>query len=161
MMQGSNLVSALLVLFVMAAPGAVRAAHDHAAPHGGTLVALGDHFAHLEVVCDARRGRLRIWVLDGEASAPVALTQGSIELKVRHLADAAGKSLREESLVLTARAVANPLTGETASRSSEFLVSHPSLRGVARFEALVKEFVVRGVPVRALRFPFPEGNEPQ
>ncbi len=30
--------------------------HEHAAPHGGTLIVLGDEFAHLELVLDPGTG---------------------------------------------------------------------------------------------------------
>ncbi|MBK7495896.1 MAG: hypothetical protein IPI28_11060 [Candidatus Omnitrophica bacterium] len=39
--------------------------HHHAAPHGGTMVALGDHMAHLELVLDSQNGTLTAYILDG------------------------------------------------------------------------------------------------
>lgn len=153
------MIRPLAILLGTALAGLATAQHSHVAPHGGTLVVLGDHFAHLEVSVDARRGELAIWVLDGEASAPIVLPQGAIELKVRKLRDARGATLREGSVALRAVAEANPLTGESASASSEFRCVHPALKGAARFEALVREMTVKGIPVRAFAFPYPEGNE--
>lgn len=36
---------------------APESSHHHVAPNGGTLVALGDHFAHLEIKVDHNEGK--------------------------------------------------------------------------------------------------------
>ena len=58
------------------------AAHEHHAPHGGSLQVFGKEFAHLELVLDAATGRLTAYALDGEAEGPVRLKQRLIRLRV-------------------------------------------------------------------------------
>ena len=40
---------------------------EHKAPHGGTLVALGDHQYHAEIAWDETAKTITVYVLDGEA----------------------------------------------------------------------------------------------
>ena len=62
---------------------ASASAHEHHAPHKGTLVEFGEEFAHLELVIDAATGRVSAYVLDGEAEKSVRIGQtGEIEIKV-------------------------------------------------------------------------------
>lgn len=154
-MNRARIVALLLGVLVPAG----FAEHSHTAPHGGTLVALGEHFAHLEVRVAPSTGLIQIWVLDGEASGAVRIQTPSLELKVRNLRDARGRVLRKESLTVTLGGVSNMLTGETAGNTSEFEGFSPALKGVARFEALIRHLKVRGVDVDVTRFDYPEGNE--
>ena len=50
-------------------------AHQHKAPHKGTLVEFGEEFAHLELVLDQATGKISAWVLDGEAEKAVRVAQ--------------------------------------------------------------------------------------
>jgi hypothetical protein len=114
--------------------------HHHDAPHGGTLVELGDHFANLELVLDASTGTLTAYVLDGHADQAIRLEQKEIVLK--------GKT---ESWTL--QAVGSPLTGERPGDSSQFEVRSDSLKGIQELEATVVKIVVKGqalvdVPLR-------------
>lgn len=48
--------------------------HDHEKPpHGGYLIEVGDHVAHIEVVHDAKAGKVTLYILDGEAKDPVKI----------------------------------------------------------------------------------------
>lgn len=114
--------------------------HQHEAPHGGTLVELGDHFANLELVLDASTGTLTAYVLDGHADQAIRLEQKEIVLK--------GKS---ESFTL--QAVGSPLTGERPGDSSQFEVRSDSLKGIQELDATIVKIVVKGqvlvdVPLR-------------
>ena len=125
-------------------------AHHHAAPNGGSLVALGDHFAHLEMLLDAETGTLTAYVLDGEAEKSIRLKQEAIEVSVmvgpdRHL--------------VTLGAVENVLTGETVGDSSEFRATVAALKGQERFAGQVKALSVRGQALKDVAFLYPEGNE--
>jgi hypothetical protein len=60
--------------------------HEHHAPHDGTLVELGEEFAHLELVLNAQTGTLTVYVLDGEAEQSVRIAQPEIELTVHPFA---------------------------------------------------------------------------
>lgn len=128
--------------------------HEHAAPHGGTLVVLGDEFAHLEFVLDAPAGRLTVYALDGEAEGAVRLAQERLELLVETMT-ASGQS----PFVLHLEAIANPLTGEARGRTSQFAAVSDNLRGVTRFDATLRFVSIRGREFTNVAFNFPQGNE--
>lgn len=125
--------------------------HEHSAPHGGTLVVLGDEFSHLELVLDQGTGELTAYVLDGEAESPIRLEQTEIEMKI----DAA----RSGGSTLKLKAVPNVLTGEAAGDSSEFSVQSDKLKGVERFGAVITSITIKGKKFEEVEFRFPEGNE--
>src|SRR5690348_10442969 len=66
--------------------------HHHAAPHGGTLIMIGDHIGHLEVVLDAATGTMTVYALDGEAEQPVRLSTSEITISAT-LADGAQSAI--------------------------------------------------------------------
>ena len=111
--------------------------HAHAAPHGGTLVELGEHFGFLEFVLDAGAGTLTAYVLDGGAEQAVRIPQPTIVVTFD-----APPALGGQALTLTAKA--SVLTGETVGDTSEFVVTHPALKGQTTFYARVAEVVVKG-----------------
>src|SRR5688572_651912 len=56
--------------------------HEHKAPHDGTLVVFGDEFAHIELVLEAKEGKLTAYVLDGHAEKGVRVDQKDITLEI-------------------------------------------------------------------------------
>ena len=124
-------------------PATADSGHAHEAPHGGTLVELGDHFGFLELVLDAEAGSLTTYVLDGAAEQAVRVAQPSIDVVFDSPSGLAGRTLQ-----LTGRA--NVLTGETAGDTSEFVVAHDSLKGQSAFTARVVEVHVKGQTFRDL-----------
>ena len=127
------------------APPVSSTTHQHHAPHGGTLVELGDEFAHVELVLDPSDGSLTAYFLDGEAEESVRLKQPSLKLSI----DAQG-SRPAQVVELAARA--NILTGETVGDSSEFFVTSPSLIGMRSANGSLGEMVVKGMDFRDVRF---------
>jgi len=125
--------------------------HHHEAPRGGTLIALGDHMGHFEMLLDAERGTLTIYALDGHAEHPVRLEAESFDLTLR-LPDG-------EEIEVSLAAVANPLTGETAGDTSQFEAQDERLQGLSAFQVMFPAFEFRGIDVPAMDVPFPEGNE--
>lgn len=124
-------------------PGRVKAAtHPHDAPHGGTLVELGDHAANLEVVVDAPTGRITAYVLDGHADQPIRLEQREIVIKTR-------------TFSVALQAVGSPLTGEKPGDSSQFEGQSDSLKGVQGVDATVVRIVVKGREFADVSFRFP------
>jgi hypothetical protein len=115
------------------APTASSHTHHHTAPRGGTLVELGDEFAHLEFVFDAGAGRLTAYVLDGEAERGVRIAQDAIVLRL----DATGEAIRLEP-------VAGVLTGETVGDTSQFEAVSPALAGARQIVGVVEAVTVRG-----------------
>jgi hypothetical protein len=124
---------------------AAAATHQHHAPHGGTLVELGDEFAHVELVLDSDAGSLTAYFLDGEAEESVRLKQPALKLSV----DAQG--LRPAQVVELA-AQANILTGETVGDSSEFSITASSLIGMRSMSGHLGEIVVKGQEFRDVQF---------
>lgn len=124
----------------------VSHAHEHKAPHGGTLVELGGEFAHVELVLDTEAGKLTGYVLDGEAEKPLRLTSATLKLAVN------GKDVE-------LAAVANDLTGEKVGDTSEFAGQADMLKGLKTFDGTVAEITIRGKTFKGVVFKFPEGND--
>jgi hypothetical protein len=124
--------------------------HEHKPPHQGTLVELGEEFAHLELVLDSESGQLTGYVLDGEAEKPVRIEQREIALRVK------GKP-SDSSVVL--KATGNPLTGEKPGDTSEFRGQANALKGLKEFDAAVAGITVKGKDFKDVSFNFPKGNE--
>ncbi len=135
--------------------------HDghHQAPHGGTLIVLGDEFAHLEFVLDPGTGGLTLYVLDGEAERPIRLGQKTVEVEIQDLRRQEGPDAPASPERISLSAAASPLTGETIGDTARFEAASPRLIGVAAFEARVLSVTVRGREYRNVRVSFPRGNE--
>lgn len=149
-------VTALLCVAGCLASGSVRADepvshHEHHAPHGGTLVVLGEEFAHVELVLDGETGVLRAYVLDGEAERGVAVAQGSLAIDIA--------PPRGEPFHLELAPVENVLTGEVVGSTSEFAGRSNRLVGLACFAGTVRQLDAKGQSFQEVRFRFPEGNE--
>jgi hypothetical protein len=126
--------------------------HEHTAPHGGTLVVLGEEFAHVEFVLEKATGKLTGYVLDSEAEKPVRLSQGAIELKIDRLNSG-------HTVALHLIAVANVLTGETQGDTSHFAGQSDELIGATEFHAAFVAIAVKGQTFVDVDFEFPDGNE--
>ena len=126
--------------------------HEHTAPHGGTLVVLGEEFAHVEFVLEKATGKLTGYVLDGEAEKPVRLSQNAIELKINRLGSG-------QTIALQLIAVANVLTGETEGDTSHFAGQSDELIGATEFHAEIVAIAVKGQIFVDVDFEFPDGNE--
>lgn len=131
-----------------------HAHHEHTAPHGGTLVVLGEEFAHVEFVLEKATGKLTAYVLDGEAEKPIRLTENTIGLKINRLNP-------EQTMALQLQAVPNVLTGETEGDTSQFEGQSEALEGATEFQAEIASIVVKGQTFTDVDFEFPEGNEGQ
>lgn len=124
--------------------------HQHHAPHGGALIPLGDHFAHLEVVLAPKTGDLTVFVLDKEAEKAVRIAQKEIALQISM---GKGDNAREIGARLGARA--NDLTGDTVGDSSEFTVNVEELKNVDHFRGRVLEINLLGQEIKDLEFTYP------
>lgn len=123
--------------------------HEHTAPHGGTLIAFGEEFAHLELVLDSKSGQLTAYVPDGEAEKSIPLAQEIIEIEVE----------KPEAFNIRLEAVENELTGEKRGATSEFRVVAEELKGQSEFDAAIRSLTVRGREFKKVHFNFPQGNE--
>ena len=125
--------------------------HVHEAPRGGTLVAFGEEFAHLELVLDQGTGKITAYVLDGEAEKAIQIKQEELEIEIE----------KPKKLVLTLKAVESALTGEKVGNTSEFSTQSDELKGLKEFDANVSKITVKGKEFKKVEFEFPEGNEHQ
>ena len=122
-------------------------AHEHKAPHGGTLVEFGEEFAHLEIVLD-KDGTMTAYALDGEAENPVRLAQKEI-----------GINLVGGGAPIVLKAVASPLSGEKEGDTSQFSGKDAQLAGKTAFDASVAALTIKGKEFKDVKFNFPKGNE--
>ena len=104
--------------------------HVHQAPHGGTLVEIGEEFAHVELVLEST-GKVTAYVLDGEVEKPIRLEQKEIVLRIKG-GDVA------------LQAVGSPLTGENPGDTSQFEGQSEALKGAKGFDAEIVRIVVKG-----------------
>jgi hypothetical protein len=139
---------ASLILSVTAA--AKDAHHAHTAPHGGTLVEVGEHQFSLEFVRDAAAGTLTAYVLDGHAENFVRLGAKVIEVAI----DVKG---RVEKLTLAA--VANELSGETVGDTSQFTVQADWLKREGEFKGRIAVLEIRGMTFKDIAFGFPVSED--
>lgn len=125
--------------------------HRHTAPHGGTLIMIGDHAGQLEFVLDFESGTLTMYALDGEAENAVRLSSIGISMDVT----VPGKPAFEIQL----KPVENVLTGETQTSTSQYTAQSEELKGVTEFNAVIPELAFRGMEIENLEVPFPAGSE--
>lgn len=125
--------------------------HHHAAPHGGSLAALGDHFAHVELLFDEATGKLTLHLLDGEAEKALRSAQPSLEATAER---ADGEEFR-----VTLHAAADPLTGEKPGDSARFAGICAELKGAKTFHLTVAAIAVKGSEWKDVRVAYPGDGE--
>lgn len=123
--------------------------HAHVAPHGGCLLVLGQEFAHLELLLDAKSGRLKGYILDGEAVRGVRISQPTLKIMIK---------TGREDLEVVLKAEENELSGEKVGDSSVFSSTEKNLIGVEHFDAVIPELVIKGTHFHHTSFHYPEGN---
>jgi len=143
----------LLCLLALALCASALPAHEHHPPHHGSLQVFGEDMAHLELVLDAKEGRLTAYALDEEAEHSVRLAQHSIRVRVLKSAPS------EKPFTLTLRAIANVLTGEEIGDTSQFEVVSPRLKGLKSFEGRFGSVNIRGLQFDTNTMRYPHGNE--
>jgi len=146
------------IFFAILLTTSIISAHEHHAPHEGTLIELGEEFAHLELVLDPVTGTLTGYTLDGEAENPVRIEQGDMEIRIADIKTQGGG---ESKITYTFKleAVPNVLTGETVGDTSEFTVRSDKLKDAQRFDGVISAINIKGQSFKDVTFRFPEGNE--
>lgn len=109
--------------------------HAHAAPHGGTLIEVGEHAYNLEFLRDGAAGKLTLWVLDGHAENFVRLRAPAVEVTVK---------VGAEKKAISLKAVANAATGETVGDTSQFEAQADWMKGSAPLEVAVAAIEIKG-----------------
>ena len=138
-------VTALLIVFLGGCSkpesSSGTGGHVHRAPHGGTLVEVGEHAYNLELVRDAEAGKLTVYVLDGHAENFIRIAAPAIEL----VAITGG-----ERRPLTLRAIANSATGETVGDTSQFEAEADWLKKTDEFPGTIPAIEIRGTKFQHL-----------
>jgi hypothetical protein len=124
--------------------------HHHEAPHGGTLVVLGNEEFHIAFLRQAEAGAMLAYILDGHAHQFIRIAAPSFEVAARP---------GGEEALLVFRAVGQAETGETVGNTAMFRAEADWLREVDRFEAVLQQITIRGREYSQVPFGFPEGNE--
>lgn len=119
--------------------------HVHVAPHGGVLVELGEHEANLELLHDARAGKLTAYVLDAHAENFLRIASPGFEVTAK-------VGGRDE--VIAFKPVANPATGEKVGDTSQFETQADWLKTTGTFEGVVKELAVRTKTYQNVKFTY-------
>lgn len=124
--------------------------HHHTAPHGGTLVELGEHQFNLEIVRDAAAGTLTVYVLDGHA-------ENFIRTPLPGIALIATVNGLPQPLALTASA--SQETGEKVGDTSAFAGQAGWLKTTANFDVVIPVLEIRGAKFTDVKFNFPKGSD--
>ena len=124
--------------------------HAHVAPHGGTLVEVGEHRYNVELVRDSTAGRLTAYILDAHA-------ENFVRLKATEIAFVAMPAGQFTPLKL--RAVANPATGETVGNTSQFEVEAAWLKTAPAFSGIFT-VEINGMTFRDVEYAVPGAAEP-
>jgi len=66
-------IGAALLSYDIAAKEDEHKHAEHKAPHGGTLLEVGDDAAHVELVHDEKAGKITLYILNKEAKSAVAV----------------------------------------------------------------------------------------
>jgi hypothetical protein len=123
------------------APTPAGGGHAHAAPNGGRLIELGDHFANLELLYDPSTGEARVHVLDAHAENYTRIAAPELSLE------------RAGHLPVTLRARATELSGERVGDCSRFegvLEDRP-----AQWKARLAVIEVRGARFEQVELGYP------
>lgn len=129
---------------------AKEAHHQHVAPHGGTLVEVGEHQFALEFVRDAAAGTLTLYILDAHAENFVRLPAKSIEVAIE---------VKGRAEKLSLAAVANELSGETVGDTSQFTASAEWLKREGEFAGKIAALEIRGAAFKDVAFTFPVNKD--
>ena len=120
--------------------------HVHTAPHGGTLVELGEHAYSLELVRDRAAGKLTAYVFDGHAEKFVRIKSPTLEL----IAMPDGIYTR-----VSLKAVANPTTGESVGDTSQFEAQADWLKTANDFAGIFT-IEIRGTKFEQVAYSLPK-----
>jgi hypothetical protein len=149
------LVTLLIALLITSS---ALSAHELHAPHGGTLVELGEEFARMELVLDPGTGTLTGYALDGEAENPARIEQGDIEIRITAV-NTQGEGASKTTYILNLEPVPDVLTGETVGDTSEFTARSDKLKRAQSFDGVISAINIKGQSFKDVKFRFPEGNE--
>jgi hypothetical protein len=117
--------------------------HAHTAPHGGTLVEIGEHQFNVELLLDPAAGKLTAWLLDAHAEHFVRSPLPALEVVLQP---------NGTPRPLTLLPVANSATGETIGNTSQFEATAEWLRGAGPLAGEFPRLEFRGAVFSAVKF---------
>ncbi len=126
--------------------------HSHVAPHGGTVVVLGNEAYHVELVHDREAGRLALYVLDGHMESFIRLPAPSLQMT---------GTINGNEHPLTLAAVAQAATGETVGNTSQFAGEAEWLKTADRFTGILDAIEIRGTVFADQAFAIPGAAAPR
>lgn len=134
-------------------PSAARDAKAHLfkakAPHGGFAVPLGDDAYQMEFVLDSTTGKMDAYILDGEMENFVRISAPSFDVAVQ-----LPNGTNIVHSLLHFAAVANPATGETVGKTSQFEAQAGWLKGANNFVGVLQEINVEGTVFKGVYLDF-------
>ena len=125
--------------------------HHHEPPHGGVPIVLGDEEYHLEFLIDNEKGIMMMYVMDAHMENFVRIASPEIVMKV---------TVGDKSADLKFIPQASNTTGESVGDTSLFIAEDEIIKELKEFEALIPEINIKTSTYSEVKFPFPEGNEP-
>lgn len=135
-------------------------AHGEKGPHGGALVALGGHSAHLEIVLDAASGKVTAYVLDGDAANPMTIQMEKLEFTFTKEHAHEGDEKKKPADALPEAAMLTLLAVDAAEgATSQFAGESADLKGADEFDAVLLAITVNGKEFKDVNFEYPKGNE--
>lgn len=123
---------------------------DHAPPHGGTPVIVGEDRFHLELVLDPVAARMQAYVLDGHLDNYVPVAETNLLLVAKFGGN-------EEKLSFH-RAI-DPASGKIPERSSLFEGTAAWLGTTRAFEGSLPTITLNGMTFTNISFSFPKGSK--
>jgi hypothetical protein len=94
-MRNILIAAAIAGIFLVASSAARAEDKEHKAPHGGILLEVGEEVAHVEVVHDAKAGKITLYILGGDAKTELAVKETP---KVNLKSEKGGKQLETKAV---------------------------------------------------------------
>lgn len=127
-----------------------KGGHAHVAPHGGTLVEIGDHQFNVEFVHNEENGTLSAYTLDAHAENFLRTAMTSFDVII---------SAGGESRTVTFKPVANTASGETVGDTSQYDATAPWLKDKHAFAGIIGKIDFRGTVFTDVPFRFTEKKD--
>lgn len=123
---------------------------DHAPPHGGTPVIVGEDRFHLELVLDAAAAKMQAYVLNGHLEGYAAVAETNLLLVARF----GGNEER-----LSFHRSVDPASGKVLAKSSLFEGNAAWLGTTRAFEGIFPKITLNGTTFTNISFSFPKGSK--
>ncbi|MBT3468392.1 MAG: hypothetical protein HOK49_07685 [Opitutae bacterium] len=124
--------------------------HVHPAPHGGTLVELGEHAFNLEFLLDRQLGTLRLYVLGAHAEKFIRIQDEKLNVIL---------TSEGETHSITLDAMPNELTKEVKGDTSHFFGSIEWLKGKKFISGVMRSVKIQGNTYEEVSFDLPVHGE--